>query len=898
MRVKSLYFILFAVVLVSAILFSPNYATGKTYYAENFATLQEAMNSAKDGDSIVIVGDSPPIPLSGPSIWYVDDDAPDTGTGTSWEDAFKYLQDALTDTRILPGDEIRIAQGTYKPDQGSDTTIIIPADRTAAFQLISGVAVKGGYAGVGALISNARNIETYQTILSGDLLGNDGPDFSNYGDNSYHVLTGADNAILDGFIIESGNANAAGMDASGGGISCWGTSPTINKCIIRNNWAKGFAGGMHIVNWMENPSSATITNCIFEGNHADRSGGAMYLLDRWYRYPPFNSVTLTNCIFTANTAGFFGGGIHSFNGQSNSLKITNCVFTKNTAQSRGGGIYNENSSPTIVNSILWDNQAAYTPTANEIYNDGSNPNYGSNPTVTYCDIKGGYAGEGNINSDPLFVNANNPAGTDGKFFTLDDGLRLRISSPCIDSADGDTALLTDITGLERVDIADIPNTGTGTPDYADIGACESGHDFDLDGMPDEWEVFYELDPYNPNDADDPDGDGLINIAEYQNGTNPKNSDTDGDGMPDGWEVDNNLNPLIDDANGDADNDDWTNLEEYQLGYDPNNASPGKPAGIFPEGDSVSLTPMLEASDYSDAENNEHLLTEWQIAYNIDFLEIVFEDTTPINKQTIQIPLAILEPETIYYWRVRYSDIGGWSDWSEPIQFTTISLDDFLAKCECIDVIDTIIVDTGVIVQAYLRKPSSFSNIPSDYIFYPGIFSFKIEGITPGATVSVTFQLDGVFQPSYKWLKYYPSLMTWDDTYAAHIISGMGTDEITLEFQDGGFGDIDGLVNGTIVDPGGPATEADDEGDNNDGGEESFCFIATACYGTPMAKEVKILRNFRNEYLLTNPIGEVFVGLYYKTSPPIAEFIKEHPILKKTVRYILNPLKEFIALLQK
>jgi hypothetical protein len=67
-----------------------------------------------------------------------------------------------------------------------------------------------------------------------------------------------------------------------------------------------------------------------------------------------------------------------------------------------------------------------------------------------------------------------------------------------------------------------------------------------------------------------------------------------------------------------------------------------------------------------------------------------------------------------------------------------------------------------------------------------------------------------------------------------------------------------------------------------------CFIATAAYGTPMAEEIGILREFRDEYLLTNPLGQAFVDLYYKVSPPIAEFITEHPGLRPIVRAGLLP----------
>jgi len=68
----------------------------------------------------------------------------------------------------------------------------------------------------------------------------------------------------------------------------------------------------------------------------------------------------------------------------------------------------------------------------------------------------------------------------------------------------------------------------------------------------------------------------------------------------------------------------------------------------------------------------------------------------------------------------------------------------------------------------------------------------------------------------------------------------------------------------------------------------FCFIATAAYGTSVAEEIGILRKFRDEYLLTNPVGTTLVEFYYRVSPPIAEFITEHPSLKPIVRAGLLP----------
>jgi len=67
-----------------------------------------------------------------------------------------------------------------------------------------------------------------------------------------------------------------------------------------------------------------------------------------------------------------------------------------------------------------------------------------------------------------------------------------------------------------------------------------------------------------------------------------------------------------------------------------------------------------------------------------------------------------------------------------------------------------------------------------------------------------------------------------------------------------------------------------------------CFIATAAYGTPMAEEIEILREFRGGYLLANRPGQALVDFYHRASPPIAEFIEDHPVLKPIVRAALMP----------
>jgi len=80
-----------------------------------------------------------------------------------------------------------------------------------------------------------------------------------------------------------------------------------------------------------------------------------------------------------------------------------------------------------------------------------------------------------------------------------------------------------------------------------------------------------------------------------------------------------------------------------------------------------------------------------------------------------------------------------------------------------------------------------------------------------------------------------------------------------------------------------------------GGGGGGCFIATAAYGSPMAEDVRYLRAFRDEYLMTSFLGRKFVDMYYRISPPIADYISRHETLRAMVRWILSPLVKLSSL---
>jgi hypothetical protein len=304
-----------------------------------------------------------------PSVLYVDRDANGAGDGTSWTDAYTDLQDALDAAAYCaaPVSELWVAEGTYRPDRGT-------GDRTASFVLQSGVGIYGGFDGTESARDD-RDPAAHPTVLSGDLSGDDGADFANYDENSYHVVSGSgtgSSAVLDGFTITGGNADGSGppdYTDAGGGIRIESGSPTIRNCTVLLNRAY-FGGGVELFF-----ASPRIEDCQITGNRADKYGGGLH--------NNRGNPTLRRVRFSENSAGESGGGTRFIASDASASELT---FENNSAKRGAAAHLDKGSNPTLMNIVM---------RANEASRDGGaiHVDRGSSPLLVNLLIEGNRAAE-------------------------------------------------------------------------------------------------------------------------------------------------------------------------------------------------------------------------------------------------------------------------------------------------------------------------------------------------------------------------------------------------------------------------------------------------------------------------------------------------------------------------
>jgi hypothetical protein len=373
------------------------------------------------------------------NIAYVNFAATGLNNGTSWTNAFTDLESAQYATRNCGVTQIWVAKGTYKPthDPFSNPNPTDPRNKT--FYLTSGVSIYGGFVGNETTIN--QRISSNRTLLSGDI-----GVVADTSDNCYHVVLSVNNPTttsFDGFEIKYGNANTNGSinsltigtnsiyKSDGAGIATYNSSISFKNIVFsENNAIKG--GGL----FCDNGGTYNLSNVVFSEN----TGGGIYNTS--------STITLNNAVFNSNSFGVYGGAT-----------ISNSTFTRN----RGG-----NSGGTTTNCIFWENYRALSISG--LNNPGSDLGGGvvTNSSLQLINNSTNYptANFPNLSTnnnlfaqDPQFVDVDNPTGPDGIWMTIDDGLALKSTSPCINTGTAIGSTLSDITGLGR----------TGNPE---IGAYE------------------------------------------------------------------------------------------------------------------------------------------------------------------------------------------------------------------------------------------------------------------------------------------------------------------------------------------------------------------------------------------------------------------------------------------
>ncbi len=222
----------------------------------------------------------------------VDADAHGSGDGTSWEDAFPSLADALA--AAGDGWEVWVAAGTYRPTEGTA--------RAVPFVVPAGVSVYGGFAGTEET-RTARDWTANETVLSGEI-----GDPETKADNSAVLVVGNRDAVLDGFTISGAHLGSgespAGLGAADErwtGVVCavHGTDNSspfdfrVEHCLIRGNtYGNALAKG-----W------ALFVSCVFSDNAENP--------DYFMRRGMFLGCSVQNCSFEKNQAGCFAVAAHS-----------------------------------------------------------------------------------------------------------------------------------------------------------------------------------------------------------------------------------------------------------------------------------------------------------------------------------------------------------------------------------------------------------------------------------------------------------------------------------------------------------------------------------------------------------------------------------------------------------
>lgn len=276
---------------------------------------------------------------------FVDADAMGTGDGTTWADAYTNLNDALL--AAAPGASVWIADGTYTtPD-------------TASFFIDKELTVLGGFNGT-ETEATAADPATNVTILSGDVMGNDGAVYDSmaYADNNRVLFLQDTNDVsaytvtIDGLTISNGAiaedlpTDASLVPYSGGGLLTFANTVASRLTFTANraNFGSAVAGIFNTAN------GSTFDDITLSGNHS--SGSHQFYLNS------VNDVMVSNSTFAGADAEEQQSGFMSIN-FALGVTVSNCSFTSlSTPSGRGAGLRAADCDRLLVSGCTFDGLTA------------------------------------------------------------------------------------------------------------------------------------------------------------------------------------------------------------------------------------------------------------------------------------------------------------------------------------------------------------------------------------------------------------------------------------------------------------------------------------------------------------------------------------------------------------
>lgn len=334
-------------------------------------------------------------------------------------------------------------------------------------------------------------------------------------------------------------------------------------------------------------------------------------------------------------------------------------------------------------------------------------------------------------------------------------------------------------------------------------------------------------------------------------------------------------------------------EAVTIGSASNN-NPGIPTPSSPPDSATGIAPNGEIiiTGYSDADGDTHKMTHWQVTdstgiFDNSHMKVNAVIPTETGGLRFKFPRGLMKGNQKHYWRARFCDWrGGWSEWSTARAFTTAA--DTLAITPTANKTvdsnpyakdtrpvnfklknggDEKMTTMGAVKPEDEVTETGLRQKPSDNFKY-GLFTFTCEGISLGGTITISLTMPENIPTTAKYFIFNVTVGWIDMTSCLSSMDGDSVVNLTL--TDGGTGDLDGVANGIVVDPGGfEVSDASSSSSSSSSSSLSWPWNRTktpeSCVITRLSLSPYIVSAIRNirDICINSPLGRKMANVFYR-----------------------------------